>query len=112
MVLPVVQLLIAVHDVGQRCEVVLIALQRPGEKLCIDNARQHLGFVRRLPLVSVRTRTAACTYLLLVRSCPGPSTCYRCSEVPRPAAQMQPIMTRNDRSGVLLILLEKGRTRV
>ncbi len=52
-VLPVVQLLIAVHDVGQRCKVVLIALQRPGEEPCTDNRTEHLGVVRMPPLASV-----------------------------------------------------------
>ena len=41
-VLPVVQLLIAVHDVGEGCEVVLISRQRPGEKTC-TNSMETLG---------------------------------------------------------------------
>jgi hypothetical protein len=41
-VLPVVQLLIAVHDVGEGCEVVLISRQRAGEKTC-TNSMETLG---------------------------------------------------------------------
>jgi|EP01046_Picozoa_sp_COSAG06_P010178 hypothetical protein len=40
-VLPVVQLLVAVHDVGEGCKVVLIVLQRSHKETC-DAHRVHL----------------------------------------------------------------------